>query len=885
MNPVYDLQIRLSWQAPGFGTGVALAMQQLRGLTTSIGEAERGMQAYQRLTAQLAAAGAPTGGALAGLAQQGQALQGYQRQVESTNASLSQLVGGGLITAGALGIVGVLKPAINTAAQWQQALVLVGQATTTTGETSRQAAQDLQNLNTAAIALSGPRMFSATQVFQAERTAATSGINDRRTLLNALPQLLNVAEIDQHQRGIPIDESVRASVELAHMFQRWPTKTADIPAFNAMLDTFARSQLVSGMSPSQSVTALSYLAPAAQAFHLKPEDVMSFTALAANAGVLAGGRGGAGLANVFYALAPALGHRTSMRNTSMAALMRAGGTTWGALTSEPSDRFIPDLLNTVMKAMASLHGPNAQVQRLSLLRTAFGVSALRALAPLTTDAAATRDASIRHAINGGPGGLLGGAAMQAQLNQTVTGQGITAQTTLSNIGGIFATQMLPTVLTLLQAVNAVLGAIVDFGMAHSGLMQVAGDVALAAVAVGLIVGPLTMAAGALGLLQLALEAVDLKLVPVLVSAGLLTVVVAGALLVWQNWSTIMDAFSGRFGVLIQFFSVFGATITVSLLAIRAWAAMQAVAATATTLFSGGVGLLGLAFGALDIAMLPVTLIILGIAAAVAAIVVVWTHWDDIMRTLHSHLGPFGAALVVAFTPILAAVEGVKLLIQAWQWVQSMFNSAGQRRAGPDPGAYHQGQVQATRPGDGTVGLRSSTTGLPGGGTLPPRGQWPTPPPFPRGYHPPLAAHPAPGSRLIGPPAPRLIGPPAALLARPAPHVTRTPAPVPRIGPPVAPPPGPRRGAATRDATGVGAAPGAPVGQGATTVVQAGAIQLHIYPAPHQSPVEIGQAAAATANDHLIALTAHGRHEVRRGSPTGHGSTGHHGHTSLRVPGH
>jgi len=76
---------------------------------------------------------------------------------------------------------------------------------------------------------------------------------------------------------------------------------------------------------------------------------------------------------------------------------------------------------------------------------------------------------------------------------------------------------------------------------------------------------------------------------------------------------------------------------------------------------------------------------------------------------------------------------------------------------------------------------------------------------------------------------------------------------------------------------------APVGQGSTTVVQAGAIQLHIYPAPHQSPAEIGQAAATTAAGHLEALTAHGRHEVRRGSPTGHGSTGHHGHTSLRVP--
>ena len=51
------------------------------------------------------------------------------------------------------------------------------------------------------------------------------------------------------------------------------------------------------------------------------------------------------------------------------------------------------------------------------------------------------------------------------------------------------------------------------------------------------------------------------------------------------------------------------------------------------LLAGGVGIVAGAFGALSLSMLPITAVILGIIAAVAAAIIIWKNWDTIVRVL------------------------------------------------------------------------------------------------------------------------------------------------------------------------------------------------------------------------------------------------------------
>lgn len=63
---------------------------------------------------------------------------------------------------------------------------------------------------------------------------------------------------------------------------------------------------------------------------------------------------------------------------------------------------------------------------------------------------------------------------------------------------------------------------------------------------------------------------------------------------------------------------------------------------------GAVGLLTLGFGALDISLLPMTAVVLGLTAAIAAGVWVWQHWSDIT-------GALGTMMATFVTPSLAAM--------------------------------------------------------------------------------------------------------------------------------------------------------------------------------------------------------------------------------------
>jgi TP901 family phage tail tape measure protein len=206
--------------------------------------------------------------------------------------------------------------------------------------------------------------------------------------------------------------------------------------------------------------------------------------------------------------------------------------------------------------------------------------------------------------------------------------------------------------------------------------------------------------------------------------------------------------------LVQFVAIFVAITTAA--ALIAGPIMIAV---------GAIWLLNAAGALMGIAFLPITLIILGIAAAIAAVVLVIMHWSDITKffgslwknfsaqigdTIQMFLGPFqavGQIFMDIFGPMIQGfvkgmwdkllgmfpiLQGVVTLFQHWgdvsKWISGIFDGLGQKvhdlavslgliqnpatkstyiNPGADAAKYKPGQVQATHvlPGDGTVGMK------------------------------------------------------------------------------------------------------------------------------------------------------------------------------------
>lgn len=588
MNPVYNLAVHMSFNTAGLAGaafGAIAVFQQLQHAAT---QAQGGVtSAMSRMQALFA--------------------------------------GGALITGGSLLLIDAMKGGINTAAQWTDAMVQVAMATGASGKA-------LDELRQKAIALSAPRLFSATQVMQVEAQAARLGLNNPAVLERAMPGLLNVAEIGQRSAAhTPVTTSVESAVSLAHLFQLWPTRASQTGAFNQMLNTFARAQLVSGLGPEQMTRALTYLAPAGRNYGINPEDMIAFAALAGRAGLIrSGGGGGSGggaasMASIFYALSP----NGAKHNEAMNEIARLGGTTWGRLAAQQQN-FIPNMLLTVMKAMNQIQGPDAGALRLELLTGAFGRTGARALTPLTTEAVAGPGGQydqIRRLLGHGPGGLPSAQQMQQMINMTPIGQWQTLQTTLQNIGGLLMTQLMPSITSFLHTLNGVVGAIQGFALAHPALTRLAGQFALITAALGLVVGPAMMLIGIIGMMTAAFSGLTVSmLVPGAVILGLIAAV-AAIIVVWQNWGTITAAVGTA---LNHFGQMIGGLVSGGL-----------------TLLREGIGWLNehvpILSQILNLQLLPIELVVKA-----------FTHWHDIVQALQ----PLWDALQPTIKGAAAIFEGI-----------------------------------------------------------------------------------------------------------------------------------------------------------------------------------------------------------------------------------
>ncbi len=461
MGTFYDMAIRLSMTTTGMTAGANAAMAMIQRLHTQAG------------------------------------LTGTQ--IDKLGKSLALFATGAALTGAGLAGVGILKTWAKAAADLQSAME--GIALATTGTPKQLAALHQQTFITA-----NRTQFSAPQVADIEKIAATNGLNQRDVLLRVVPTLGNLAEIDQRLRNIPISQSVPAAITVAHDFQSYPKNAAQAKGFNSLLDLFGRSQLVAGTSPDQMARLITYLAPARSALHMSPQDIIATAALASNVGLAGGHGGGSTVAALFRTIVPMLSTRGAAHNRALMSVERAGHGSF--FDAKGQFEGVANMLNVVMRAMAATP---SQERRLSLLQAAFQTTGMRAFSLLATPGAIGRYQSIQGLL--GPNGLPSTQAMQTGLNSTIQGQLTTFQGNLTSIRALFGQQLLPAIAPVLHAFVELTGSIVTLLRTHPQVAQFVTTLVAVTTAAALIAGPVLMAAGAFGILSAAGLTLDLAILP------------------------------------------------------------------------------------------------------------------------------------------------------------------------------------------------------------------------------------------------------------------------------------------------------------------------------------------------------------------------------------
>jgi len=611
VESLYSITCKLGMEMAGFTTAAGLATRFLGDIEGKAASADRTLEKLaQRFNL-------PVDQFVA----QASAFGSYTKQIDAAAAAHANLatamggigkvaLGAGLVGVGLAG-VGVMKGWVSAASELQSAMAGVQLATLGVGSALQQASQ-LTTLQDMTYGVAAKTRFSAPDIANIEKIAATSGLNKRTDLISALPTLANAAEIALQLKGTGYQESVPAFVQMAHLFQAYGGKK-----FNNLLDLAGRASVVSGDTPATMENTLKYLIPSVNAYGLTPEDAISVAALASNVGLSGGKGGGSRIQAMFRGIAPLLSSRGALHNKALDKIEQLGGHQFFTHGNFEAAGGVTNLLTTVMRAMERI--PD-QAKRMALLNAAFGAAGGTAISSLASEGAVARF----HAIQGDlrPNGIASTGQMQQTLNATWVGQTATLATNMQSLSAILGQQLLPVLTPIVHGVVEMTGALVGFLSHHKDVAQFAAIFTLVASTAALVVGPIIAVSGAMQILAAAGITVSIAFGPITLAIVGITAAIAAGVWAWQHWGDIMR-----------------------------WARDHMV-------------LLHNAIFALSVLIPPLGL-------AIGAGVLIFQHWGDITRTVGDALGALGTVIapyVALLTPI---VQLAGQLIGAFgQWIST-----------------------------------------------------------------------------------------------------------------------------------------------------------------------------------------------------------------------
>lgn len=451
-----------------------------------------------------------------------------QGKLSNAQRGATMLAAGGAATAaGAFGL-SMLRGAVGQAQQMQDQLVQVGQA-------ARGTPRQLQDLYNQSFNVAGVTQFSAPQVLSMEQMMARMGFRDltgqmtqRQVIAQAIPEFARAAEIEAHFSGASAQQTVEALTMHAHQFGVYSG-----PQLASLVSMAIGANMASGMTLQQQSNVLRYLQPAIKGLHMAPEDAYALAALSNETG-LSSGRGGSNLGALFRYMMP-IGSKT--QRDALADVERLGGGDFFKNGQFVGVGRALDIINTFMRSPGL-----TDQQRQTDLVDAFRVQGAQAASLLGNNTAIKQFQAIAAQIATYTPDKL--QRMQEQLNQTFVGQMTTLRTNFQSLSAILGRELIPELTGFVSKLNDLLRALIPFAEQHPMLVRTVALFAGLATAIGLIGGPILMAAGAFALLVPEGVALGVAFGTAGVALGVFVGGLAAFALLIADWNNVMDATSG-----------------------------------------------------------------------------------------------------------------------------------------------------------------------------------------------------------------------------------------------------------------------------------------------------------------------------------------------------
>ncbi len=606
-SSVYDVAVSLSLRATGLAATAGLAIAL-----------------FEKIEARAATAGASTA---------------------ALSRSMALLGGGLAVTGVGVALADGLDKAAKKGAELQVVMAGIGLAT---GASQRQIAA-LQSTFTS---IGLKNQMSQIDVANLALASTHAGITNLAQLRASIGTISNFAEVQQLSTGVSRASAATTAVEYAHIFGAYTPQLLN-PLINVLSKALTHTPLTGKsfealVSQFAGQTSSLYGRSTPARLAAQRDDTMMGVLLGQmGQGTRGGTQFGSGLIHLATARTG-----TAAYQAEQILQQRGGGQFFNV---DGSFRGIRNLLSIITHA-ADVLTPG---QMTAINKAAFGTVGMKTFGNLEQDARLGQWDQNAQTFARIPN--IG--QQQAVYNATAAGQSQQWHKNIETIVTIFGTALLPTLIKVSNALVGITRHVVEFMQANPQVVRFAAGFAMVATAAALIIGPVLAAAGAFGLLA----AASVPVLPIVLG---ITAAVATLAFVVTHWSEVvrvlndpMGALTGRFGLLGQAIMVLGAPLIGLIDGFRllwGWGVRLLDWAGG---FQGVATAVGGAFGVIGSYFSP-------LVQMFSALLTLGGHLVDWANKLPGVAGYISGMMRVAFAPLYAAIEALKVLHGFWDWLTS-----------------------------------------------------------------------------------------------------------------------------------------------------------------------------------------------------------------------
>ncbi len=605
-----------------------------------------------------------------------------QAAVDRLAMSMKALAAGAVITGLGVAMAVGLSDAAKKGADLQKVLTGIQ---LTTGATKGEMA----GLQRGLVGIALKNQMSVTDAANVALAAAHTGITDPKQLAQTVGTVANFAEVQQISNHTSRESATTTAVEYAHIFGAYIPSLLN-PLVNTLSKALTHTPLSSKgfenlVSQFAGVTRSVYGTSTPNRLRLQSDDTLMGVLL----GQLGQGtRGGTQYSSALSRMATAKPGTAAWAGEQ--ALQRAGHGSF--FNKDGTFGGVQNMLQVLTTAAKTIGNPQ-ELARIN--KSAFGMVGGRLMGLLEDPVTLQRWQQNQATFNRIPNL----DKQQAAYNATNAGQSQQLSANVSTLITLFSLGLLPVLVRVTSAFVGITKTAIEFASAHPGVMKIVSGFALVATGAALVIGPLLLIAGAVGVVSVAMGALDAVSLPVVTVVVAIAAAVAGAIYVWQHWGSIVSFFTGVWHGLVQRIAPLAGILAVLFPEVAAVVAVfqnwSRITGALGAVWSGLGTAVKLAWDIisrspiktlLSVALSPMLLVVIAIKDAVNLLSSALSHVGDIAAKV---AGPLGAVANVAGKALGVAGGAVHAAASAAGSAGSTFlNWAGAGADDPNNPLHH-----------------------------------------------------------------------------------------------------------------------------------------------------------------------------------------------------